>query len=721
MSDQISADLVVKAVAEGFDKMGTSITDLGNGYAALEKSTGKAGESLGKTTKEIDKSTTSTKKAGLSLTDLKSGFDMAKQAAKAFTDVFKKAFEIGKEGAAVIQTTDSFERLNDVLDITPGLLKRLQDASRGTISDFELMSSTTKLLQGSSLELGNALGEATPQLLEIAKAANKLNPSLGSTAFLYESISTGIKRGSSLILDNLGLIIKVGDANEAYAKQLGKSSDALTLEEQKMALLNAVLEQGSEMIQQAGGSTESMTDSFERLDASTKNLTDSLKAKLAPALIRAADGATILLTSNQKLKDIFIAHEKEVRETATSYVDYRNEMIRAADVAGKLNQRQVQQIEYYLAHGMSIDHLITKYGILSQAQWDLTQRTDEQIARQQYYNDLIRGTAEETEIAAEETDNYADGLEDSQKKVESAAAMQQKLADALAATAEAAADAAKEYQDLAEELSGDVEAADLAQKAIEGWDLALEDNKVTIEEYNEAVRDIKLKYELATDEGYNFADSVTNTNKILAAGVVPAHKAADAVKVMEQAALSGKDSYWQLVSALQTAGIISEQAAVQLLTDAGMMNTISLDGAIGQSGQLAANLTTIAGTPDHFEKTANFFTNNYVTTYTRTVALTSREQQYSFGEWSERARGGDVSAGMPYVVGEERPEVFVPQTDGFIYPSIGDYNRSVGSTSNSTTSNSTANSIQININGAQNPAAVWNELERKLKLKGIRI
>lgn len=40
------------------------------------------------------------------------------------------------------------------------------------------------------------------------------------------------------------------------------------------------------------------------------------------------------------------------------------------------------------------------------------------------------------------------------------------------------------------------------------------------------------------------------------------------------------------------------------------------------------------------------------------------------------ARGGDVAAGQPYIVGEERPEVFVPRTPGRIVPSLSQFVRS---------------------------------------------
>lgn len=42
-----------------------------------------------------------------------------------------------------------------------------------------------------------------------------------------------------------------------------------------------------------------------------------------------------------------------------------------------------------------------------------------------------------------------------------------------------------------------------------------------------------------------------------------------------------------------------------------------------------------------------------------------------------REKGGDVLEGMPYLVGEKRPEVFVPGAKGWIYPSIADFARSL--------------------------------------------
>jgi len=197
----------------------------------------------------------------------------------------KKAFEFGKEGAIITQTRDSFDGLLDKLGAAPDTLDQLRTAARGTVDDMTLMSSTSTLLAGTQGELSQRLAASTPQLLEIAKAANKLNPTLGDTTFLYQSLATGIKRSSPLILDNLGLTIKIGEANEALAAKLGKSVEELSAQEKQMALLEETLRAGNVLLEQAGGTTEAMGDSFAQAEADIKNATDQLKTQLAPIII----------------------------------------------------------------------------------------------------------------------------------------------------------------------------------------------------------------------------------------------------------------------------------------------------------------------------------------------------------------------------------------------------------------------------------------------------
>ncbi|MBD3354320.1 MAG: hypothetical protein GF364_22750 [Candidatus Lokiarchaeota archaeon] len=182
----------------------------------------------------------------------------------------KKAMDFARTGAEIQQTRESFDRLGISIE-------DLRSVSRGTVDDMTLMSSTLTLTAGASEELQGELLGASPQLLEIAKAANKLNPTLGDTAHMYESIATGIKRSSPLILDNLGIVVKVGEANERYAEQVGKAVEELTAEEKQTALLNATLEAGNRLIEQAGGNVDAATDKYERFNVAVSTANQRMR------------------------------------------------------------------------------------------------------------------------------------------------------------------------------------------------------------------------------------------------------------------------------------------------------------------------------------------------------------------------------------------------------------------------------------------------------------
>jgi hypothetical protein len=207
----------------------------------------------------------------------------------------KGLYELGGRGAAVQQTTESYDGLLRKLDVAPDLIEKQRAAVRGTVDDMTLMAATQTLLAGTTDEVGKELAEATPKLLEIAKAANKLNPTLGDTAFLYESIATGIKRGSPLILDNLGLTIKLGEANERYAKSLGITVEELSSEQKTLALLNEVTEESGRLLLEQAGGVDSVTDAYAANQVMLKNLSDELAMKAAPAIGRVIERVNELL------------------------------------------------------------------------------------------------------------------------------------------------------------------------------------------------------------------------------------------------------------------------------------------------------------------------------------------------------------------------------------------------------------------------------------------
>ncbi len=201
----------------------------------------------------------------------------------------KKAFDLANEGAQINQLTASFEMMNERVFKTPGLLDSMSAAVRGTVKETDLMKGLLTLTAGATDEVSRQLAAAAPRLLEIAKASNKLNPALGDTTFLFDSIAKGVKRQSPLILDNLGIVIKLESAYKEYAQSVGKTVKELDSNERVLATLNATMNAGDQLINQVGGSVDSQADSYAELTVRVGEATEGFKQWLAGGLTPVVD------------------------------------------------------------------------------------------------------------------------------------------------------------------------------------------------------------------------------------------------------------------------------------------------------------------------------------------------------------------------------------------------------------------------------------------------
>ena len=267
---------------------------LGKAVASGEMSVKKAAKAYTKFAEKMDKTAKASQGANAAQSKSKGILEVAKEnwlalaggvaAAGIAIKTAKELFDFATEGAAIQQLEESFIRLNESVFKTPNLLDDMTDATRGTVSPMKLMKGVMTLTAGASDEMAQEFAKASPKLAEIAKAAQKLNPTLGDTAFLYDSIATGIKRSSPLILDNLGIVVKIGKANEDYAEILGKTVEELSGMEKQQALLNATLEAGDQLIRQVGGDVGSGMDKYAQLSTAVDVLKDGFKSLAADAL-----------------------------------------------------------------------------------------------------------------------------------------------------------------------------------------------------------------------------------------------------------------------------------------------------------------------------------------------------------------------------------------------------------------------------------------------------
>ena len=111
-----------------------------------------------------------------------------------------------------------------------------------------------------------------------------------------------------MILDNLGIVIKQSEAQEEYAKSIGKTVSQLTEAEKKQALINAVVKQGKEELAAAGEVALTMAERQAQLNTTWENIKVTLGEALVPVLEKLLNFLQPIL---DKVAD-FIANNSEL-------------------------------------------------------------------------------------------------------------------------------------------------------------------------------------------------------------------------------------------------------------------------------------------------------------------------------------------------------------------------------------------------------------------------
>ena len=137
----------------------------------------------------------------------------------------------------------------------------------------EQMEKLTKVAKGAALALGRDMGDAMSRL---TRGAAKLEPE---------------------ILDELGIMVRLDEATEEYATQIGKSVSALTTYERRMAFVNAINREGLEKF---SGIAEAIEPSaYDKLSAALADLAQEglrlINGFLGPLIKLMSGSSTVLI------------------------------------------------------------------------------------------------------------------------------------------------------------------------------------------------------------------------------------------------------------------------------------------------------------------------------------------------------------------------------------------------------------------------------------------
>lgn len=227
------------------------------------------------------------------------------QSIKQLGDAF---YDVTKQGAQFVRVMDSFKIMTDLNNESyKEMLGTLRTASRGTVTDMELMLSANK-----ALSLGVAqTKEEMAQLVQVSTVLGR-RTGLGQEQSL-ERLLVGIGRISPRILDDLGIAVNL---TQLYADATGKLSSELSQEEKIHILLNKVLEDGLEIIEKYPDGLEDAMSGVERFGVAWENLKSEIGQSPLSRLITDAMSHTAKQWEESRISANALKGEGSLSETA---------------------------------------------------------------------------------------------------------------------------------------------------------------------------------------------------------------------------------------------------------------------------------------------------------------------------------------------------------------------------------------------------------------------
>lgn len=262
------SDLIVKITAETQQALKAlgALNDELDDLVDTEKKSNKQQKTTQKTNK---KTATSYKQVGIGIKSV--------VASLAALGVATKAIEFEKLAEDAEQSSEAFKLLfEDMGLVAEEEFNKIKEASKDLISDADIKQSAV-----TAASLGVPI-EALAGLMEVARV--KAREMGTTTADAFRDIAIGIGRGSPMILDNLGLTIKLEDAYKKYAEAIGTTTDKLSKEQKQMALTQAVVDAGADSIERFKDAGLSAAQESQRLDTQLKNLKINIGTQLIPVM-----------------------------------------------------------------------------------------------------------------------------------------------------------------------------------------------------------------------------------------------------------------------------------------------------------------------------------------------------------------------------------------------------------------------------------------------------
>ena len=231
--------------------------------------------------------------------------------------------------------TKSFNSLRQTTGNTASTVNTLTKATGGMVSNLDLMSSASQYM---------SLNLPTGGMEDMWQAAIKLGQAMGMDATKsIGDFNVAIGRASPLILDNFGITLKMAEAQEIYAKQLGKSTEELTESEKKMAFQQAAISKLMEKSAALGDITTDGVSTFAQFNTIMTNLQATIGALVLPSIVKVLGAFNNWLTGITGVVEALQKLNREQNTAAAAAFNVEAAQLAVADASGAA-QHAAQQL-----------------------------------------------------------------------------------------------------------------------------------------------------------------------------------------------------------------------------------------------------------------------------------------------------------------------------------------------------------------------------------------
>ncbi len=212
----------------------------------------------------------------------------------------KAALDLTMEAESVRGINYQFELLTKNAGISGGTLKdSLMGIADGLVDDEDLLKSANQAVI--------AFGKSAERIPEVFTVARNVTRVFGGDLLEnFDKINIALSSGNTRSLKSLGLIVDQDKALRQYAKSIGVTVDALSEQERKTALLNAVVEKGNAAFKGASDDVYKITNLWKQFQVAIGNVGEAFAIAFEKIAGKGVQNALSSITYGAKIAGLTI-------------------------------------------------------------------------------------------------------------------------------------------------------------------------------------------------------------------------------------------------------------------------------------------------------------------------------------------------------------------------------------------------------------------------------